>query len=108
MKGGGSIGVFEEVLPSMPKGEIVGNISIDDKGAAPELSLRQRRREEEKISQRRRSRNNEIRKHKREARAERKRPIKQRILGQERQARVERQRGLCRKRRPCKESISQS
>ena len=37
MKGGGSpegsMGVLVDVLPSMPKGETVGNIVIDGKGA---------------------------------------------------------------------------
>ena len=30
---GGSIGVLVDVFPSMPKGETVGNISIDGKGS---------------------------------------------------------------------------
>ena len=29
-----------DVLPSMPKGEIVGNVVIDDKGGAPETSFK--------------------------------------------------------------------
>ena len=51
MKGGGSpgggIGVLVDVFPSMLKGETVGNIvsmANENKGAAPELSLRKRSR----------------------------------------------------------------
>ena len=31
--GRGSIGLLVDVLPSMPKGETVGNVVIDEKGA---------------------------------------------------------------------------
>ena len=36
----GSMVVLVDVFPSMPKGETVGNIVIDGKGAKIELSLR--------------------------------------------------------------------
>ena len=52
--------------------EILSLMAKEHKGAAPELSLRQRSREEPAIRQRRKSGNNVVRKHKREAEEEKK------------------------------------
>ena len=45
----GSVGLSVDVLPSMPKGETVGNVVIDgkgdDKGGAPETSTKEKRKQ---------------------------------------------------------------
>ena len=47
---GGSIGLLVDVLPSMQKGETIGNVVIDGKedgkGLPPEPAIRQSRRQE--------------------------------------------------------------